>query len=119
MCELSMRLEWLTRDSESAADLESIGLDSIPTFHFESLVRKKLLQLARAEGSTSGDLMILPLALYADCVEVDKRVWDCCRQVADSNEDFQGAHSRLIKNARSYEQSLENVRACLGLGVLA
>jgi hypothetical protein len=71
--------------------------DNVPSWVAWREVDRAVKRLAKAEGSSLNDKMMLPFALYVDALEVDKRIMDCVRQSASRSALVQQIRPRIFR----------------------
>ncbi len=74
--------------------------DNVPSWVVWREVDRAVKRLAKAEGSSLNDKMILPFALYVDALEVDKRIMDCVRQSAPRSALVQQIQPRIFRRKK-------------------
>lgn len=77
---------------------ESLRQENVPSWMVWREVDREIKRLARAEGSSLMDKMILPFALYLDALEVDKRIHHCVRQAAKRSPLVKQIEHKVFKS---------------------
>lgn len=76
----------------------SLRQDNIPSWIVWREVDREIKRLARAEGSSLTDKMLLPFSMYLDAVEVDKRIHHCVRQAAKRCPLLKQVEQKIFKS---------------------
>lgn len=69
---------------QTKVTVQEVPIDTLPSYVLQQRLAKIQEKAARVSGSDFGDGYIVPLILYADSVEVDKRTYEYLNQVQRS-----------------------------------
>lgn len=90
----------LGRSLEPRAYLKTmdVPIGSLPSYVLTKEIEHLQQTADRVKGSDFGDRLIVPLVLYADAVEVDKRTYDYLSRIVRADRGFVGLVKRFIRS---------------------
>jgi hypothetical protein len=85
---------------------ESIRQEMVPSWIVWRELDRIIRSYGRADGGNLTDLMLAPLALYLEKVQVDGRVFDCARSAKKSNSLLSNLQARMFRTTGSDHEKL-------------
>jgi len=80
---------------------KSIRQEMVPSWIVWRELDRVVRSYGKADDGNLTDLMLAPLALYLEKVQVDRRIFDCARRAKESNPLLSGLQTRMFRTTGS------------------
>ena len=89
--------------------IKDIPQSTLPSYVIERKLATIQRKAHRVKGSDFGDRSLLPLALYTDGIEVDKRTYEYCLQFKCKHPKIAKLMKPVVKSSDDYNQLLQSM----------